>query len=107
MGIPVFPVQLVGLDIREYQGFRFDLPRQDIGRSDVQIYVEYRIPEDSSVVPYNVWAQLGQQSVRALILTSTIANAHKNAVIESIVAELNHSDEFHEIIERFIEHFDK
>ena len=107
MGIPVFPVHLVGLNIREYQGFRFDLPEQDIGRSDVQIYVEYRNPEDTSDIPYNVWAQLGQQSIRALILTSTLSNTHNNAVIESIVADLNHSDEFRETIEHFIEHFDR
>lgn len=107
MSIPEFPIHLVEVNIGEYQGFRFDLPEQDIGRSDVQIYVEYRIPRDSSDIPYNVWAQLEQQSIRALILRNTIANTHENAVIESIMADLNHSDEFRETVERFIEHFDR
>lgn len=107
MSMPEFPIHLVEVNVREYQGFRFDLPEQDIGRSDVQIYVEYRMPKDSSDIPYNVWAQLEQQSIRALVFESAITNLHEKAVIESIMADLNQSDEFRETIERFIEHFDR
>lgn len=107
MDNPQFPICLEQVHVYEYQGFCFTLPERYIGCSDVKIYVEYRVPEDNSEVMYNVWAQLKEQSVRALIMTSAVAVNPEENIIDIIMVELNGSDEFRETTERFIEHFDR
>lgn len=104
---PEFPIYLEQISVRTYTGFFFTLPERYIGRDDVKIYVEYGVAEEQGKVLYNVWAQMSEQSIRAFIMAgATTIDAEEN-VIDKIVAELNDSDEFHETIEHFIQHFDR
>ena len=107
MDNPQFPLYLEQVHVHEYKGFRFTLPERYIGRSDVQIYVEYRVVEEKSEVLYNVWAQLTEQSVRALIMASAMAVSPEENLIDTIMMELNSSEEFRETTDRFIKHFNR
>lgn len=107
MSNPQFPIYLEQVHVHEYKGFCFTLPERYIGRNDVIIYVEYRASENNSEVMYNVWAQLTEQSIRALIMTSAVAVNPKENIIDTIMEELNGSEEFRETTEHFIEHFDR
>ena len=102
-----FPLYLEQVHVHEYKGFCFALPERYIGRSDVQIYVEYRVVEEKSEVLYNVWAQLTEQSVRALIMTSAMAVSPEENLIDTIMMGLNSSEEFRETTDRFIKHFSR
>ena len=102
-----FGVHLEQISVHEYSGFCFTLPERYIGRSDVKIYVEYRVVDEKSEVLFNVWAQLAEQSIRAFILTSALAVNPEEKILDAIMMELNGSDEFFETTVHFIEHFDK
>lgn len=101
-----FGVHLEQISVREYRGFFFTLPERDVGRSDVKIYVEYGVASEEGKVLFNVWANLKGQSIRALVLRSVVAIEQEDKIIETIMMELNGSDEFFETTVHFIEHFD-
>lgn len=102
-----FGVHLEQISVHEYSGFCFTLPERYVGRSDVKIYVEYRVVEEESEVLFNVWAQLAEQSIRAFIMSSSLAVNTGEKILDVIMMELNGSDEFFETTEHFIEHFDQ
>ena len=102
-----FPLYLEQVHVHEYKGFCFALPERYIGRSDVQIYVEYRVAEEENEVLYNAWAQLTEQSVRALIMTSAMAVSPEENLVDTLMMELNNSEEVRETTERFIKHFNR
>ena len=95
------------ISVREYSGFFFTLPERDIGRSDVKIYVEYGVAAEMGRVLYNVWAQLDEQSIRAHIMTNVASVQADINIVDAIVSDINLSEEFHETLGHFIEHFDR
>ena len=52
-------------------------------------------------------AQLTEQSVRALIMTSAMAVSPEENLVDTLMMELNNSEEFRETTERFIKHFNR
>lgn len=102
-----FGVHFEQISVREYKGFFFTLPERDVGRSDVMIFVEYGVAAEERKVVYSVWAQLQEQSVRALVLRDSVEIEQDDMMIQTIVSEINNSDEFMDTVEKFIAHFDR
>ena len=71
------------------------------------IFVEYGVAAEERKVVYSVWAQLQEQSVRALVLRDSVEIEQDDMMIQTIVSEINNSDEFMDTVEKFIAHFDR
>ena len=59
-----------GIDIQRYAFFRFMLPREDIGRDDVEITVDYGV--DGQTVVANVWARIEKTTLKGFLYTEYV-----------------------------------
>ena len=100
-----FPMYLAEVDVSQCYGFCFNLPKQDIGRDDIVIHVEYwNISND--VVRYNVWGQFKETYFRAYLCSSSVpGSAEVGDIVPKIMFDLNSSKEFYEGVYSFIDHF--
>ena len=102
-----FPLYLAEINCTLLHMFRFDLPKEDIGRDDIEIYVEYG-DEKEGVVPYNVWAQVKGRRIRSFLCPGTApGKSDSRDIVQKIVFSLNSDEEFYDQVYAFIAHFDR
>lgn len=101
-------MKLVEIDCQTINMFRFKMPKEDIGRDDVTLYVEYgKNINDKKQIVYSVWAQLDDKYVRAMLVCDSFKGKIDNNIVCKIVEHINSSKWFYEQLFNFIELFDK
>lgn len=101
-----FTIHFAEVNVQLFNCFTFTMPKQDIGRDDIKICVEYGVPTEDNAVYYNVWAQLSNQSVRAFVHDGVIRSGDPGATVQCIMEDINGSEVFYDTLHQFIEHFD-
>lgn len=99
----MFPIYLAETEVKQFNSFCFQIRKQDIGRSDVLIYVEYG-DRSKKIIAYNAWAQFKDSKIRAYLCSSYVPN--DGDVVAKIVFDLNSNEAFYEQVYSFIAHFD-
>lgn len=98
----------VQIDCQTINMFRFKMPKEDIGRDDITIYVEYgENISDRKQVAYSVWAQIDNKYVRALLICDGFNATIDNDIIYKIVEHINSSEWFYDRLLEFLLHFDR
>ena len=74
---------------------------------DVHIFVDYAVSENGDEAVYEAWAQLADANFRAVVYDSVVPYKDDESAISDIICELNMSEQFHNTVQHFIEHFDR
>ncbi len=107
MSVPEFPIHLAELNVKMLKSFVFTLPFEETGRDDVHIFVDYAVSENGDEAVYEAWAQLADANIRAVVYDSVVPYKDDESAISDIICELNISEQFHNTVQHFIEHFDR
>ncbi len=102
--MPEFPLFLAEIDVQSISCVRFTMPANDIGRDDVQIYVEYGISiSDDQKLTCNVWAYILNTSLKGYLLTIDVDKPEKSEdKIDVILKALNGSNDFYAVLHHYL-----
>ena len=102
-----FPLFLSEVEVAQYFGFHFSVPKADIGREDIIICIEYEQVSPGQV-RYHAWGQIRDSYVRAYLLSSFVAGSDKSSnIIPKIMFDINSSKAFYQSLDSFISHFER
>ncbi|WP_204721745.1 hypothetical protein [Hydrogenoanaerobacterium saccharovorans] len=103
------PIYLDEIDIQRISCIRFIMPINDIGRDDVQIYVEYGIGmSDEHKLVCNVWAHILDTVLKGYLLSFEIDKPQtEDKEIDAIMRTLNESDKFYAVLHGYLDWADK
>lgn len=85
------------IDIQEFKYIRFMMPALDIGRTDIEISVEYGpSPKNPDMITANVWARGKDSSTKCFLYTEHIkATLVEKNGYEEIVMAINNNPSFY------------
>ena len=92
------------IDVQTISCIRFLIPKQDIGRDDVEITIDYGVSlNDSKTLTCNIWARIGNASIKGFLTTLHVEKAKSSDDdVDNIMGALNSSEEFYNTLHRFI-----
>ena len=99
-----FPMLIVEVDVQTISCSRFMMPKQDIGRGDIEITIDYGDSlTDTKTLTCNIWARIGNAAIKGFLTTIHAEKAKSpDDDIDSIMSALNSSEEFYNTLHQFI-----
>ncbi len=92
-----------GIDIQRYAFFRFMLPELEVGRSDIEITVDYGVDTEHNRVVANVWARIENTMIKGFIYTEFVPPVKKGEEqCRLIAAAINRNPLFHRHLQAFL-----
>lgn len=92
-----------GIDIQRYAFFRFVMPEEDAGRSDIEITVDYGVDVDNKTVVANVWARIENTMIKGFIYTEYVPKVERGEdQCRLIAAAMNRNPLFHRHLHAFL-----
>ena len=86
---------MVEICIGEYRGFRVRVPAEDIGRSDITLYIEHLEDNTNGIAEYNAWVAVGDADIRMLAQSGNVDIKKAPTLEQAIVDDLNKSNAFY------------
>lgn len=97
------PLHFAQVDIHPFEGFAFMLPKEDIGRDDILITVEYHETDSPEALYLTAWAQQIDGLIRFCCFeTEYPVSRFKETGVEGIAYHLNGAKAFNEGVHEFL-----
>lgn len=104
----IFPLHLAEINVQRIKCLRFCMPEHEVGCPDVEITIEYGdVTGGSPALSCNVWARIGNSSIKGFIQTVRVPKPRESEEIDSIISALNNHPNFMKQLEQFIKFMSK